>query len=255
MLKHNRRFSPNGFTLVELLVVIIILAILGAIALVLFNPIAQLNKVNDAQRRQDLEQIRSALDTYYNDHNYYPQIVPFGAEWDGSNGNVYMKHVPQDRNCTSGSSYCYVYQTDASSSYPQWNVLYAKLSKAPVNTQEWCASVLKTACNKPHLSVSLKYSQAFCLLSGNIDCDYINTTPLPTSGPLPSATPPPAPTLTPAPQVDCFPNSYYAVSPSSGLCNSVSSDKCNIYRGSLTCVSGSNPPRDFTHCSGLPCTH
>ena len=64
------RSKKNGFTFVELLVVMAIIALLSSIIL------AQLNKSRmksrDARRIADVKQIQLALSLYYNDNGVYP---------------------------------------------------------------------------------------------------------------------------------------------------------------------------------------
>jgi len=60
----------RGFTLIELLVVIAIIGLLSSIVLVNVHT-AQM-KARDDRRMMDLEQIRNALELYYNDNGYYP---------------------------------------------------------------------------------------------------------------------------------------------------------------------------------------
>ena len=244
--------QSRGFTLIELLVVIVMISIFLLMTFLIIDPIGQLDKVKDAQRKRDLEQVKRALDVYYNDNNCYPtklQSIPFGLEWkDSGSGVVYMKKVPQDPDC-SRTGYCFVYQTDATGC-PQWNVLYTRLSR-PTNSLTSC--LMFQACG--YLQVKYNY----CVMSGNADCAYIKSNPLPapviptsgpTSAPTGGPTSPPTPTPTQAPGGNCSPN-YFAVS--SGLCNSVTSNNCSIYGGSLTCYSGPSAG-DPTKCTGFLCT-
>lgn len=53
--------KQRGFTLVELLVVIAIVAVLAGAVMLAINPIAQIQKANDARRFSDLDTIQSAL--------------------------------------------------------------------------------------------------------------------------------------------------------------------------------------------------
>lgn len=62
--------QKHGFTIIELLIVIVIIAILAAITLVAYNNIQA--RARDAQRMQDIKTLAKALEEYYIDHNSYP---------------------------------------------------------------------------------------------------------------------------------------------------------------------------------------
>src|SRR5579872_3589890 len=53
-----------GFTLIEILVVIAILAVLLAITIVAINPARQFGQANDTKRRSDTTSILNAIDQY-----------------------------------------------------------------------------------------------------------------------------------------------------------------------------------------------
>ncbi len=66
-MKKNKLFSPNsskGFTLLELLVVIGILAVLLAITIIAINPQRNFAQANNTQRRSDVTQILNAIHQY-----------------------------------------------------------------------------------------------------------------------------------------------------------------------------------------------
>lgn len=91
-----------GFTLVELLVVIGIIAVLVTIVVVAVNPVRLIQNSRDTKRRSDLNQIKAAMQLYYNENKNYPTTatnIPFGSVWTVS-GTTYMKQVPND---TDGS--------------------------------------------------------------------------------------------------------------------------------------------------------
>lgn len=62
--------SKSGFTIVELLIVIVVLAILAAISIVAYNGVQE--RARNAQREQDIKTIAKALEMYYLDEGAYP---------------------------------------------------------------------------------------------------------------------------------------------------------------------------------------
>ncbi|OGM05755.1 hypothetical protein A2125_01590 [Candidatus Woesebacteria bacterium GWB1_43_5] len=63
-----------GFTLVELLVVIALLAAIALIVLAAINPIEQSNRAHDTRFAADSGQLISALERYYAARNQYPWV-------------------------------------------------------------------------------------------------------------------------------------------------------------------------------------
>ena len=238
-------FPQSGFTLVELLVTLGILAFLISMILFAINPLYQYLKAFDGQRKQDLVQVRNALDTYYNDHNCYPDSVPFGEEWiDGE--VMLMKKVPQDPYVYYQQGrgwYYYNYSVKTGEgACSQWNVLYTRLTdKSYANSgsnPKSCLYMLRKIC--PGIPVGSVYN--YCIISGTLNCDELRAagvpgayqqqqeapTPTPTGPVGPTNTPTPTPTTAPIicgggqpPQYDCR-----------GLCNQV----CNV------------PPDDYDSC-------
>jgi prepilin-type N-terminal cleavage/methylation domain-containing protein len=72
--------KKNGFTLVELLVVISIIGLLSSFAVVSLNSARV--KARDALRKGEMAQLRTALSLYYDDNGRYP--VCDGDVWDPS---------------------------------------------------------------------------------------------------------------------------------------------------------------------------
>ena len=62
----------EGFTLVESLIVISLIAILSVAVLSTLNPIEQTNKARDAKFQNDAAEALSALERYYASQQYYP---------------------------------------------------------------------------------------------------------------------------------------------------------------------------------------
>ena len=112
---HLPRFKHiyAGFTMIELLIVIAILAILTVIGINSFGS-SQL-KSRDARRKADLQNIAKGLEAYYNDHGEYPVSTGntgiAGQVWgnpfldvDTPDGALYMNVLPAD---PSGYNYYY----------------------------------------------------------------------------------------------------------------------------------------------------
>ncbi len=108
----------KGFTLIELLVVISIIAILAGLLMSNFVGVRQRGR--DAQRKADIQQIRSALELYRADMGAYPIIVggwaysTAGDSWIPGLTPQYMQKVPKDpvNNATQpwlSGNYSYAY--------------------------------------------------------------------------------------------------------------------------------------------------
>ena len=78
----------RGFTLVELMVVMLIIAILAAIAIPAY--VASIRAAREAVLREDLHVMRDAIDSYTNDKNKAPQTLE-----DLVTGG-YLKKIPID---------------------------------------------------------------------------------------------------------------------------------------------------------------
>lgn len=67
-----KKIKYSGFTLVELLIVIALIAILSVAVLATINPIEQTNKARDAKFKNDAAEVLSAYERYFASQNAYP---------------------------------------------------------------------------------------------------------------------------------------------------------------------------------------
>lgn len=63
----------KGFTLVELLIVIIIIGILATLVIVTFTGVQA--KARDSKRQTDIEAIDSHLEAFFAENSYYPTVI------------------------------------------------------------------------------------------------------------------------------------------------------------------------------------
>ena len=205
------KYFEKGLTLLELVVVIAMIGVLVIAAFGFLNPFAQLQKADDGQRKNDLAQIKTVLDTYYNDMSCYPTSVPFGQMW-SVNNTTYMPKVPQGNDCATNPESCYIYIAESTCS--QWNVVFTKLS-SELETGSVCE--LDAACLPQNSSANWA-----CTVSGEVDCVTITSFVLP-SGQDSGTNSPQSPTpLTPTqscPQGE----RNYACAGAPSRCNSVPS--------------------------------
>ncbi|MBU0597671.1 prepilin-type N-terminal cleavage/methylation domain-containing protein [Patescibacteria group bacterium] len=125
MVKYNNK-NNNGFTLVEMLVVIAIIGIISVIGLVSLEGARA--SARNASRMSDLAQLRLGLALYSDDHDQYPApVTASGAGPDSSilasdgtifsdNGNPlfpgYLSRTMSDPLNNQTSGYYYTYDTN-----------------------------------------------------------------------------------------------------------------------------------------------
>ena len=82
------RSDPRGFTLIEILIVMMIIVILAGISLALYTN--SVTRSKEAVLKQDLFILREALDQYYADKNKYPPTLEALVE------EKYIRAIPED---------------------------------------------------------------------------------------------------------------------------------------------------------------
>ena len=73
--------NTHGFTIVELLIVIVVIGILAAISIVAYNGIS--NRANDSAVQSDLKNIATKISLYQAEHGALPsgaQMAPLGIK-------------------------------------------------------------------------------------------------------------------------------------------------------------------------------
>ena len=140
MPKNKKRKLPNGFTLVELLVVMAILGILVTIIGSSFRNAQARGR--DTQRKSDLKQISQSLELFYSDYGHYPSdeggmiaACPFvggtgtACSWGSGeltdNKTIYFKQIPAD----PVSSYEYYYRIVPGSNNKKFQI-FARLENS-----------------------------------------------------------------------------------------------------------------------------
>ena len=88
MLKRPKRSDDRGFTLVELMIVMLIISVLAAVAIPSF--VAAIRNAKEAALKEDLHVMRDAIDSYTMDKNKAPQSL------DDLVQNGYLKSIPID---------------------------------------------------------------------------------------------------------------------------------------------------------------
>lgn len=102
--------KQDGFTLIELMIVVSVLGIIMAVVIVGINPSTYLLQGRDGRRMTDLAAVQSAIEQYFAQTSSYPPLPPaVGSIPDAGNawtvgGVTYLKSVPAD---PSGGSYEY----------------------------------------------------------------------------------------------------------------------------------------------------
>lgn len=96
----NKNKNTKGFTLIELVIVVAIIAILAGTIFVAIDPARRLNKARNARRSNDSAVVLDAAFTYASDNDgvHYPSIAALAA------GNYYMMGtcvVGGDTGCTA----------------------------------------------------------------------------------------------------------------------------------------------------------
>lgn len=118
----------KGFTLVELLIVMAILAILSVIMTGVLNPVALVNRGYDARRKKDIGRIKVAFEEYFNDNGCYPNATVIANLTDKSkcNGDVFAPWLNRWPCDPQGIPYMISAQI-TTNNCPHWFKVFTKL--------------------------------------------------------------------------------------------------------------------------------
>ncbi len=137
----------KGFTVVELLITIGIIAILTAAIVAVIRPLDYIKRSRDTRRISDLKVIQTALEQYYGTENSYPSSVPTdGSALVNPSGTVtFLNTTPKDPESPS-KDYCYFQGACSGESAESSYTLCASLemssgtSCAACPTNNYCAT-------------------------------------------------------------------------------------------------------------------
>ncbi|KXK10232.1 MAG: hypothetical protein UZ22_OP11002000877 [Microgenomates bacterium OLB23] len=225
MMKDNMK-KQRGFTLVEILIVVTIIAILAVVALIMFNPARSRFRVWDIERKRELEQLRILFDNYHIEHLSYPTDAQVCYDTAVNDAGVCSCHIcGLERDPGTFASlvqllYCdpqhgekdYLYKYDCANPEPLWYVVYAQLSNTPGGSEA-------LSCNYAVSNdrTKIEASPAGCTVTGGGGGGG--------GGGGPTPTPPPACPADPAPKfciqgAICNNCGDFANCSSAGTCNS-----------------------------------
>lgn len=111
----------RGFTIVELLIVIVIIGILAGLVILLYTGIQ--SRARDTDRDTDVRTFKIALEQYKAENGFYPSVGTDNLGYSADNLSAalvptYIKAIPRDPQYpAAGKVYSYVRGTAASDSY------------------------------------------------------------------------------------------------------------------------------------------
>lgn len=142
--------SKKGFTIIELIVAITVIAILAIIMIVSYTGIQQRSR--DSDRDSDVTQLKIAIEKYHADKSEYPDACPGGDGNPCAMSNLatelspYISKIPHDPNHPADSATDYQYVRDATTT-DSYGILINYEAKAVcktganINTSWWSATI------------------------------------------------------------------------------------------------------------------
>lgn len=128
--QRNKVKNVFGFTLIELMVAISIIAILATVGLVVYSTAQKSSRIS--KRLQDLQAIRTSIELFKTATGFYPSVTTAGTfvcleSLTGNNSLVpnYMPQIPKDP-IQSGATNCYQYTSDGTGASAAGTIYKAK---------------------------------------------------------------------------------------------------------------------------------
>lgn len=181
--------TQRGLTLIEILIVI---ALLMLILVALFRVFGvDINRTKDAQRKNDLRDIKLAFEDYYNDHQAYPP-EEYLLDCGGDSLKPYLKEVPCDPD--TGEPYLYFPYPGNGDNSQGYRVLSILTDLGdPTIEKLGCRGGCGIPADHPSFGNSLKYVYGIAegvplILEGAVfptptTLPSVTTTPIPTADP------------------------------------------------------------------------
>lgn len=123
-MKMKNKTNQRGFTLIELMIVVLIIGILSGVMLGVINISGIQSKSRDAKRIGDIKKIQTALELYFSDYRGYPRKAAWSnvASLSSELSPTYINTLPIDPrdwtvstgvSCFGYSRYRYFYKSEA----------------------------------------------------------------------------------------------------------------------------------------------
>ena len=190
------RKNQRGFTLIEVLVVLTIIAVFILAALWAYQ--IQIFKGRDAKRKSDLSKLQRVLEDYLNDHICYPESLDCSSDF-----APYLSQIPCDP--VNSRGHIYYYSVAPDESCKKWYKIFTTLEylKDPIIEKIGCNS---ETCGAFNYVVSSPNVEVLTRQLGEIfPPPYPPGVPTPVPGETPTPTPTGDPTPTPSPTGDPTP--------------------------------------------------
>lgn len=122
-----KKQTSTGFTIVELLIVIVVIGILAAITIVAYNGVQ--DRSNDARRQSDIKNVHSIVEKYAAENGIYPSTGGISVvrtdtncyggtaqtDWVPAVAEKLPQSTPNTAKGIGGTTGCYMYSSDGTS--------------------------------------------------------------------------------------------------------------------------------------------